>query len=48
MCVGTRCYGVTTTPKGRTRRSIPMTSALEQALRELEVERDDFVVRNVR
>jgi len=41
------CYGVTTTPKGRTRRTIPMTSALEQALRRLEVVRDGFVVRNL-
>ena len=29
------CYGETTTPKGRTRRTIPMTSTLEQALRGL-------------
>jgi integrase len=41
------CYGVTTTPKGRTRRTIPMTSALEQALRKLEVVREGFVVRNL-
>jgi integrase len=40
------CYGVTTTPKGRTRRTIPMTSTLEQALRRLEVVREGFVVRN--
>jgi integrase len=40
------CYGVATTPKGRTRRTIPMTSALEQALRGLEVAQDGFVVRN--
>jgi integrase len=41
------CYGVTTTPKGRTRRTIPMTSTLEQALRRLEVVREGFVVRNL-
>lgn len=41
------CYGITTTPKGRTRRTIPMTSTLEQALRRLEVVREGFVVRNV-
>ncbi len=27
------CYGVTTTPKGRTRRGVPMTSTLENARR---------------
>jgi integrase len=41
------CYGETTTPKGRTRRTIPMTSTLEQALRRLEVVREGFVVRNL-
>jgi hypothetical protein len=41
------CYGITTTPKGRTRRTIPMTSTLEQALRRLEVVREGFVVRNL-
>jgi integrase len=41
------CYGETTTPKGRTRRTIPMTSTLEQALRRLEVIREGFVVRNL-
>ena len=41
------CYGGTTTPKGRTRRMIPMTSTLEQALRKLEVVREGFVVRNL-
>lgn len=40
------CYGETTTPKGRTRRTIPMTSTLEKALRSLEVVREGFVVRN--
>jgi integrase len=41
------CYGITTTPKGRTRRTIPMTTTLEQALRRLEVVREGFVVRNL-
>lgn len=41
------CYGETTTPKGRTRRTIPMTSTLELALRRLEVVREGYVVRNV-
>ena len=40
------CHGETTTPKGRTRRTIPMTSTLEWALRRLDVVRDGFVVRN--
>ena len=40
------CYGETTTPKGRTRRTIPMTAALEKALRALETIREGFVVRN--
>jgi integrase len=41
------CHGETTTPKGRTRRTIPMTSTVERALRRLEVVRDGFVVRNL-
>jgi integrase len=41
------CYGITTTPKGRTRRTIPMTSALELALKRLQVVREGFVVRNL-
>ena len=41
------CYGETTTPKGRTRRTIPMTSTLEQALKRLEVVREGYVVRNL-
>jgi integrase len=40
------CFGETTTPKGRTRRTIPMTCTLEQALRRLEVVREGYVVRN--
>lgn len=41
------CYGETTTPKRRTRRTIPMTPALERALRALETVREGFVVRNL-
>ena len=41
------CHGETTTPKGRTRRTIPMSSTLEQALRKLEVVREGFVVRSM-
>ncbi|MFN0252823.1 MAG: tyrosine-type recombinase/integrase, partial [Kofleriaceae bacterium] len=41
------CYGETTTPKGRTRRTIPMTDALDNALRALETIREGFVVRNL-
>jgi integrase len=41
------CNGVTTTPKGRTRRTIPMTSTLEHALRRLETVRDGYVVRSL-
>ena len=41
------CYGETTTPKGRTRRTIPMTDALYGALRALETIREGFVVRNL-
>jgi integrase len=40
------CYGVTTTPKGRTRRVVPMTPTLENALRRLSVVREGYVVRN--
>ncbi len=39
--------GETTTPKGRTRRTIPMTDTLHQALRRLEVVREGLVVRNL-
>jgi integrase len=39
------CHGQTTTPKGRTRRTIPMTSTLEAALRSLSVVREGLVVR---
>lgn len=41
------CHGETTTPKGRARRTIPMTSTLEQALKRLDVVRDGFVVRSL-
>jgi integrase len=37
----------TTTPKGRTRRTIPMTGALLAALKRLETVREGFVVRNL-
>jgi integrase len=37
----------TTTPKGRTRRTIPMTNTLYQALKALEVVREGYVVRNL-
>jgi len=40
------CNGVTTTPKGRTRRTIPMTGTLYQALKSMSVLREGFVVRN--
>jgi len=40
------CHGETTTPKGRTRRTIPMTSTLELALKRLETVREGFVVRS--
>jgi len=37
----------TTTPKGRTRRTIPMTATLHAALKRLETIREGFVVRNL-
>jgi hypothetical protein len=40
------CYGITTTPKRRTRHTIPMTNTLEQALRRLS-RAPGFVVRNL-
>jgi integrase len=39
--------GVTTTPKGRTRRTVPMTSALYEALKRMSTIREGFVVRNL-
>jgi len=41
------CNGVTTTPKGRTRRTIPMSGTLYQALKRMSVIREGFVVRNL-
>lgn len=41
------CIGKTTTPKGRTRRTIPMTATLYAALKRLDVVRDGLVVRNL-
>jgi integrase len=41
------CYGVTTTPKGRTRRTIPMTTRLYEALKAMSTIREGFVVRNL-
>jgi integrase len=41
------CNGTTTTPKGRTRRTIPMTSTLVAALKRLDVVRDGLVIRNL-
>jgi integrase len=41
------CYGETTTPKGRTRRVVPMTVTLEKALRAMETIREGYVVRNL-
>lgn len=38
--------GVTTTPKGRTRRTVPMTDTLYQALKRLDTIREGLVVRN--
>jgi len=38
--------GKTTTPKGRTRRTVPMTATLQAALRRLDTIRTGFVVRN--
>jgi hypothetical protein len=38
--------GKTTTPKGRTRRTVPMTATLQAALRRLDAIRTGFVVRN--
>jgi integrase len=38
---------MTTTPKGRTRRTIPMTSTLFDALKALDVVREGYVVRNM-
>jgi integrase len=37
----------TTTPKGRTRRTIPMTTALHEALKRMSVVREGLVIRNL-
>ncbi len=41
------CNGQTTTPKGRTRRTVPMTEALFEALRRMPTIREGLVVRNL-
>jgi integrase len=41
------CNGETTTPKGRTRRTVPMTSTLYDALKRMSTIREGFVVRNL-
>jgi integrase len=41
------CRGKTGTPKGRTRRMVPMTTTLHDALKRLSVIREGFVVRNL-
>lgn len=41
------CNGETTTPKVRTRRTVPMTSTLHDALKRMETIREGFVVRNL-
>ena len=41
------CNGETTTPKGRTRRTVPMTSTLHDALKRMSTIREGFVVRNL-
>ncbi len=40
------CDGQTTTPKGRTRRVVPMTDALHDALKRMSTIREGYVVRN--
>ena len=41
------CNGETTTPKGRTRRTVPMTTTLYDALKRMTVVREGFVIRNL-
>jgi integrase len=41
------CEGETTTPKGRTRRVVPMTSTLYEALKQMATIREGHVVRNL-
>lgn len=40
------CNAVTTTPKGRTRRTVPMTTTLYEALKRMETIREGYVVRS--
>lgn len=41
------CRGLTGTPKGRTRRTVPMTATLHDALKRMSTIREGFVVRNL-
>jgi integrase len=41
------CNGETTTPKGRTRRTVPMTATVFDALKRMDVIREGLVVRNL-
>ena len=41
------CRGETGTPKGRTRRTVPMTTTLHDALKRMSVIRDGHAVRNL-
>lgn len=41
------CRGITGTPKGRTRRTVPMTTTLHDALKRMSVIREGLVVRNL-
>ena len=41
------CRGQTGTPKGRTRRTVPMTETLHEALKRMSTIREGFVVRNL-
>jgi integrase len=41
------CRGETGTPKGRTRRMVPMTTTLYEALKRMSVIREGFVIRNL-
>lgn len=42
-----RCRGETGTPKGRTRRTVPMTATLYEALKRMSVIREGLVIRNL-
>ncbi len=41
------CRGLTGTPKGRTRRTVPMTATLHDALKRMSTIREGYVVRNL-